>query len=195
MKRTILSLWLVIALLLGGCATMQQTAELSKVKFTLDHISNVRVAGINLTDVESIENLNMFQIARATLAASRERLPLDLTLHLKSENPIANRVAARLVRMDWTLILDGRETISGSMDQQIKIEAGATQAIPLRMSLNMFEFFNEKSAMDMLELALAFAGEGGGIPYGVALKIHPTIDTPFGPIKYGSPILIEPAGT
>ena len=180
-------------LLLAGCATLPPSAELAKLNFTLDRISDVHVAGIDISNIKSVEDLNHFQLARAVLAVSRQRLPLELTLHLKSENPLANHVAARLVRMGWTLILDGRDTISGSIDRPVEITAGDTQEIPLRLSLNMYDFFNEKSAMDMLDLALAFAGEGGGIPHGVALRLSPTVDTPLGPIRYGTPILIEPA--
>ena len=183
----------IIALLsFSGCATMTQHSDLSKVKFTLDYISDVSVAGINLMHIQSPEDLNMFQVARATLAVSRENLPLNLTLHLKSENPLANRVAAKLIRIDWTLVLDGRDTVSGTMHNNIKLNAGEVESIPLSLSLNMFEYFNEKSAMDMLDLALAFAGSDGAIPQGVALKVRPTIDTIFGPITYGKGILIEP---
>ncbi len=123
---------------------------------------------------------------------ARKNLPLDLTLHLKIENPLDNHVTATLTSLDWTLILDGRETISGTLAEDVTLPAGGVQDIPLRLSLNMFDFFNEKSAMDLLDLALAFAGEGGGIPRGVALKVRPTIDTPFGPITYGKPFIIEP---
>lgn len=182
----------IASLLLSACATLSPTYDLSKVKFTLDHISSVRVAGIDLMDIGSLDELNVFQMARATLAISRENLPLDLTLHLKSENPLANQVAATLTSMDWTLILDGRETIHGTLAENVTLPAGEMQDIPLQLSLNMFEFFNEKNAMDMLDLALAFAGEGGGIPKGIALKVRPTIDTPFGPITYGKPFIIEP---
>ena len=183
---------MVATLLISGCATLMQPTDLSKVKFSLDHVSAVRMAGIDLMKVDTLDELNIFQMARATMALSRENLPLNLTLHLKSENPLANQVAARLTRMDWTLVLDGRDTISGSMEKNIKLAAGEAQDIPLNLSLNMFEFFNEKSVMDMLELALAFAGEDGAIPEGVALKVRPTIDTIFGPITYGKDLLIEP---
>ena len=183
----------ILALLsLSGCATLSQSTDLSKVKFSLDRISNVSVAGINLMHIQSPEDLNMFQIARATLAISRENLPLNLTLHLKSENPLANKVAAKLIRIDWTLVLDGRDTVSGTMHNNIKLTAGKAEDISLTLSLNMFEYFNEKSALDMLDLALAFAGADGSIPQGVALKVRPTIDTIFGPITYGKGILIEP---
>jgi len=183
---------LVATLLISGCATLMQPSDLSKVKFSLDRVSAVRLAGIDLMKIDSLEEINMFQMARATMALSREDLPLNLTLHLKSENPLANQVAARLTRMDWTLVLDGRDTISGSMEKNIQLAAGESHDIPLNLSLNMFEFFNEKSVMDMLELALAFAGEDGAIPAGVALRVRPTIDTIFGPITYGKDLLIEP---
>jgi len=182
---------ILLLLSFSGCATLSQNNELSKVKFSLDRISDVRVAGINLMHITSPEDLNMFQIARATLAVSRENLPLNLTLHLKSENPLANRVAAKLVRIDWTLVLDGRDTVSGTMHNNINLAAGKSENIPLSLSLNLFEYFNEKSAMDILDLALAFAGADGQIPQGVALKVRPTIDTIFGPITYGKGILIE----
>lgn len=191
LSRLTLAITATATLLLSGCASLQQGIDLSAVKFRLERVSNVHVAGINISNTRSVEELNMFQVARATLAVSRKRLPLDLTLHLQSENPMANRVAARIVRMEWTLILDGRETISGVMERPVTIAAGESREIPLRISLNMFEFFDEKSAADLLDLALAFAGEGGGIPHGVAIKVRPTIDTPFGPIRYGRALLIE----
>jgi len=178
-------------LFLSSCATMLPMKDLSKVKFSLDRVSAVQVAGIDLMNIDTLDELNMFQVARATMAVSRESLPLDLTLHLKSENPLANQVAASLTRMDWTLILDGRETVSGTLEKNIALAAGEAEDIPLHLSLNMFKFFNDKNAMDMIELALAFASEDGQLPQGVALKIRPTIDTVFGPITYGKSILIE----
>ncbi len=180
------------AIFLASCASFITPTDLSKVKFSLDRVSAVRLAGIDLMDVKTLDELNMFQIGRATMALSRESLPLNLTLHLKSENPLANQVAARLTRMDWTLVLDGRDTISGTMEKNIQLVAGEAQDIPLNLSLNMFEFFDERSAMDMLELAMAFAAEGDAMPQGVALKIRPTIDTIFGPITYGKALLIKP---
>ena len=150
------------------------------------------MAGIDLMDINSLDGLNVFQMGRATLAMARKNLTLDLTLHLKTENPLDNQVTATLTSLDWTLILDGRETINCTLAEDVTLPAGDVQDIPLRLSLNMFDFFNEKSAMDLLDLALAFAGEGGGIPEGVALKVRPTIDTPFGPITYGKAFIIEP---
>ena len=190
-QRLALIFGATLLLLLSSCATLQQAMELSSVKFTFDRVSSARVAGIDLMNLRSVEQLDMFQMARATLALSRENLPLDLTVHVKTENPLVNQVAATLVSMDWTLMLDGRETISGTLNDRISLPAGEAQTIPLRLSLNMFKFFNEKNAVDLLDLALAFAGSKGSIPQGVALKVRPTIDTPLGLMRYKE-MLIEP---
>ncbi len=191
LKRWTMILGAGVLLLLSSCATLEKAMDLSSVRFTFDRVSSVRVAGIDLMNIDAIDELNMFQVGRATLAVSRKNLPLDLTVHVKTENPVINRVAATLVSMDWILMLDGRETISGTLNERIKLPAGKAQTIPLRLHLNMFKFFNEKNAMDMLDLALAFAGSKGKMPQGVALKIRPTIDTPLGLMRYRE-MLIEP---
>ncbi|PIW44109.1 MAG: hypothetical protein COW18_13970 [Zetaproteobacteria bacterium CG12_big_fil_rev_8_21_14_0_65_54_13] len=191
-NRLLLIMAVITPLFFTACASLRSLTTLSQVEFTLDHISSVKVAGIDLMRIDSPEQLNMYQIARASLALSREDLPLELTLHLRSENPQANQIAATLTRLDWTLILDGRETISGTLHDSVRLPAGDATDIPLRLRLNMFEFFNEKSAMDMLDMALAFAAEDGRVPQGLTLKVRPTIDTIFGPMTYGKPILIEP---
>ena len=190
--RPRLILTATLLLLLSSCATLQQAADISSVKFSFDRVSSIRIAGIDLMNIHEINELNMFQIARATLAVSRENLPLDMTVHLKTENPLINQIATTLVSMDWTLMLDGRETISGTLNERITLPAGKAQTIPLKLSLNMVKFFNEKNALDMLDLALAFAGSGGSVPEGVALKIRPTIDTPLGLMRYRE-MLIQPA--
>ncbi len=190
-RRSTMALAATMALLLSSCATLQQAMEFSSVKFTFDRVSSAKVAGIDLMNIRSVEEMNMFEVARATLAVSRKNLPLDLTVQVKTENPVINQIAATLVSMDWTLMLDGRETISGTFNERITLPAGEKQTIPLRLRLNMFKFFNEKNAMDMLDLALAFAGSGGSVPEGVALKIRPTIDTPLGLMRYKE-MLIEP---
>jgi len=192
-RRPRLILTATLLLLLSSCATLQQAADISSVKFSFDRVSSVRIAGIDLMNIDEINELNIFQIARATLAVSRENLPLDMTVHLKTENPLINQIATTLVSMDWTLMLDGRETISGTLNERITLPAGKAQTIPLRLSLNMVKFFNEKNALDMLDLALAFAGSGGSVPEGVALRIRPTIDTPFGLMRYRE-MLIQPSG-
>jgi hypothetical protein len=181
---------LALGLLLGvvGCATLQQFAALRSVDFSLDRVSSPRLAGIDLQQVRSYEDLGYADAARLALALVQESLPMDFRLHLRAENPTDNSTEARLMRMDWTLLLQDRETVSGVFEEEVLLPPGQPQDIPLLISLDLVDFF-EGSAQDLLELALSIAGQGGA-PKEVALRASPMVDTPLGPIRYPTPITI-----
>jgi hypothetical protein len=173
---------------LSACATLQQMAALRNVEFTLDRVSDLRLAGIDLGRVDSFDDLGLGDAGRLALAVSQRRLPLDLRLHLMAENPEGNTTDARLVRMDWTLLLQDRETLSGVFDGNVLLPPGQPTDVPVDISLNLVEFF-EGSARDLVELALSLSGQGGA-PKNVALRATPVVDTPLGPMRYPRPITI-----
>jgi hypothetical protein len=175
-------------LALGGCATLQQIAALRNVEFSLDRVSGAHLAGIDLERVRSFHDLSLLDAGRLTLAVSRGDLPLDFQVHVLAENPAANSTDARLVKMDWTLLLQGRETLSGVFDGDVLLPPGQPTDLPIGVRLNLVDFF-EGSAQDLLELALSVAGVGGA-PKEVALRATPTINTPLGPMRYPRPITI-----
>ena len=181
-------LTLAALLLTTGCATLQQLAALRSVDFGFDSVSDVRLAGVDLARVDSYDDLSIADAARLAMAIARDELPLDMRLQLTGENPAENTTDARLVRMDWTLLLDARETVSGVFDQEVVLPPGQVRPIPLDVSLNLVDFF-EGSAVDLVELALAVAGQGDAKQVGV--RATPTVNTALGPIRYPEPITIE----
>ncbi len=189
-SRWLLTLGLVALVgLTTGCATLQQFAALQDVAFSLDGVSNVRLAGIDLDRVRSYEDLGLQDAGRLALAISQKDFPLDLTLHVGAENPQDNDTDARLTRMDWTLLLESRETLSGILEDEVLLRPGQPEDIPVVVSLNLLDFF-EGSAQDLFELGLALAGQGGAAKE-VALRFSPTIHTPLGPMTYPQPITIR----
>jgi hypothetical protein len=177
-----------LTLTISGCATLQQMAALRNVDFSLDHLSGVRLAGIDLARIDSYDDLGLADATRLVLAVTEGDLPLDFQLHLLAENPADNSTDARLVRMDWTLFLQDRETLSGVLEDEVVLPPGQPQDIPMTVSLNLIEFF-DGSARDLAELALSFAGQGGA-PKEVSLRATPVVSTPLGPIRYPGPITI-----
>ncbi len=172
----------------SGCQTLREVASLRNVRFYVDRLSEVRLAGIDLTRVRSYEDLNPLDVGRLTVAVAQKKLPLSLTLHLRAENPEENTVNARLVKMSWTLLLENRETISGTYDREVVLAPGHPEVVPIQVELDLISFF-EGNARDLAELALALAGVGGA-PKNVALRATPTIQTALGPIRYPGPITI-----
>jgi hypothetical protein len=177
-----------LTVLLAGCATLQQLAALRDVDFSVDRVSGVRLAGIDLTGVRSYSDLGVTDAGRLALAVSQRELPMDFRVHLTALNPEDNSVDARLVRLDWTLFLQGRETLSGVFADETLLPRGQPTDVPISVSLDLIDFF-EGSARDLLDLALAVSGQGGA-PTEVTLRAVPTVDTALGPIRYPEPITI-----
>ncbi len=178
----------VLALASAGCTTIRGVAALRHVDFSLDRVSDVRLAGVALERIRSYQDLSVGEIAQLGVAVARENMPLDFLLHIQAENPADNSVTAQLVRLDWTLLLQRRETISGSVDKSYALRPGVPQDVPIAMHLDLTDFF-EGSAKDLVELALNLAGQGGE-PKEITLRGTPTVDTPLGPIRYPEPITI-----
>lgn len=176
------------SLSLGGCATLQSIAALRQVDFAIDRVADVRLAGVTVDRIREVRDLSALELASIGTALSRGDLPLEFQLHVGALNPADNSVPARLVQMDWTLLLEDRETISGRVDREVVLEPGVRGNIPIDIRLDLADFF-QKNTRDMIDLALAVAGAGGA-PKRVALRALPTIQTALGPIRYPQPITI-----
>lgn len=192
MQKTKRLLGLLIATIalstLPSCQTLQEIANLRDVRFAVDRVAGAQLAGIDLSRVRSYEDLNATDVLRLTRAAAEQRLPLSFVLHLTAENPSTNSVPARMVQMDWTLLLEDRETVSGTFNENVVLPPGEPTGIPISIRLDLVEFFGE-NLRDLVELALAVSGEGGQ-PKQVKLQAIPTIETTLGPIRYPQPITI-----
>lgn len=171
-----------------GCATLQQLAALRNVDFAMDRVSDPRLAGIDLVRIRSFDDLTVMDAGNLALSVSRNELPLDFRLHLVAENPADNHTDARLIRMEWTLLLQGRETVSGVFEEETLLPPGEPKDVPLTIRLDLMEFF-QGSAQDLLELALSVADQGG-TPKEITVTASPTIQTPLGPMQYPQPITI-----
>lgn len=172
---------------LSGCTTLQQLAALRQVDFRLEGVSGVRLAGVELASVDRYTDLSLSEVASVVQAVSQRSLPLDLRLDVTGENPADNATDARLLRMDWTLLLDRRETVSGVVSDAVLLPPGSRRPIPVTVSMDLMTFF-DGSARELVDLALAIAGRGDGVE--VALRAMPTVDTALGPIRYPDPITI-----
>lgn len=170
----------------SACATLQQIGALQQVDFSLRGVSQVHLAGIDFTRVRSFSDLSFAEAASLAAAVRDRDLPLTLDLDVMALNPRDNHADARLVQLDWTLFLEGRETVSGMVDREVVLPRGEPIAVPVGVSLNLVEFY-EGNAQDLFELAQSLAGVGGESKE-VAVEARPTVQTNLGPIRYPRPI-------
>ena len=176
-------------LALPACQTLRQVANLRNVDFAIDDVDNAELAGIPLDQIQGPNDVRFSDLGRLGTALARGEMPMRFTLMLGANNPAENEMDARLVRMDWTLLLENRETISGTFNKNVVLPAGQVTTVPIEMRLDLLDFF-ERGGQDLLELALSVAGVGGE-PKNVSLRARPSINTPIGPIQYPQPITIQ----
>lgn len=189
MSRTRRPLALVaLAATLVGCATIRQITALKRVDFSLDGVRDGRLAGVDIQRIATYDDLSALDVGRISLALVRGDVPLDFRVIVKAENPADNGTAATLVKLQWTLLLDDKETINGVLDTAVTIPPGQTAYIPLPMHLNLRQFF-DGPARSLVNLAAAAAGLTSR-PTRIAVRAVPTINTPLGPITYPEPITI-----
>jgi hypothetical protein len=178
----------LLAALAVGCATLQEIASLRFVDFAIGGTSDGRIAGVPLDRVRSYSDLRASDLLQVVAALQARQVPLSFTLHVDASNPDSNQVAARLLRLDWTLWLEDRETVQGRLDREFVLPPGRTVDVPIAVELDLARFF-EDNARDLVDLAAAVAGRGGSAR-NVKLTARPTVSTPLGDLTYPDEITI-----
>jgi hypothetical protein len=178
----------VVSLGLAACATARGILALRQVDFSVDRVASVRLAGVPLDQIRSAADVGMLDAGRIAAAVLRRQIPLEFDVHVLGRNPAENQTTARLTRLQWILDLNGRETVSGTLDTPYTFEPGAVTDVTVPVRLDLAQFF-QGSAADALDLAMGLAGLGSRRTE-VALRAIPTIDTPLGPIQYPRAITI-----
>lgn len=177
----------LVLVLLAGCTALREAANLRNVEFRINRLTETRLAGVDVSNVESYEDLSSRDVLQLGAALADGTLPLSFVLHLRALNPADNNENARLARMEWTLLLDEKETVSGTYEGDVLLRPGEPTDVPVQMDLDLVRFFDE-NLREFVDLVTALSGEGP--PQGVKLRVQPTINTRFGRLKYPSPITV-----
>jgi hypothetical protein len=184
---------LVLAMtMLGSCGIMEQASELqtfARCQFRLKSVQNIRLAGVNVQQIDEIADLSIMEMAKLTTAFTSNDMPLKMTLNLEVKNP--NRSNAALNELDWILFIDDIEMTRGNLHGRTEIPPdGGLAVLPIAMEFNLFEVLSGKSADALINFALNLAGAGNK-PTRIMLKAKPTLYVGSKPITYPGYIKIE----
>ena len=183
--------WIAILLLSSvmGCASALELAAMRQVEFRFDGISDAQIAGIHLEGLHSTDDVSVLDLGRLTLAVASKDVPLDLIVHVTGQNPATNNVTARMIALDWSYLVDERETVSGRLSERYVFPPGQSTDVPVIVTFNMFRLFGG-TRKDLLNTALALAGQRSS-RHTVTLRLIPSIDTPAGRLRYPVPISLD----
>lgn len=174
---------------IGGCAGLKETLALRQVDFRYDRISDPAIAGLSLAKLTRYEDLSIVDVGRLALAVAAKDVPLDITVHLQGTNPEANNTTARLVKLDWTYLVDDREIITGHLAQEFVFPPGRPTDLPLGVRFNLVDAFGGDGKV-LFDTALILSGQQTSTRK-VTLRLAPTIESPLGPIRYPVPITLD----
>lgn len=185
-----LFLCFILASVCFSCSGVQKTIEnAERLKFKLGKVEKLKVGGVNLSNVRSINDINLIDGASLLASFTLGKLPATFTVNLIAKNPDTypggSAESSSLIKgLDWRLLVDNTEMITGSIDQTIEIPGvGKSTTIPIPVSVDLYKLLGDGGYEKLMNLALSIGGKSGSSSR-LTLKIKPTIDTFLGGISY-----------
>jgi hypothetical protein len=171
-------------------------ANISKLQFKLENVTGLSIAGIEIAGKSGISDFSFTDGLKLTNAFATKSFPANFILNLGALNPNdgsapgTKQTSANITSLDYRLIIDDVPTITGDIDAPVSVPGnGQSTIIPLRMSLDLYQFFGNKGYEGIANLALALGGLNKS-PAKVKLDIKPTVKTSLGLIAYPSRITV-----
>ncbi len=201
MKSTRRAILLLIACgtTLTACQSLKDiTSALSsfqQLQFKLGEVNNFRLAGVDISRLANPTSLGISEAAKLLSAYQRDEIPVSFRLNVEAKNP--NDGSARtggadlfVKKMVWTLYIDDKKTIDGTVSKKLRIPAnGATEIIPIDIGLDLVDFFGDRGYEDLLNLAFAIGGVDGSSSK-LRLGARVTVETPLGDVEYPDELTI-----
>ncbi len=183
----------VSLLLLGSCAMLQDMAtaltNLQRLRFRLSQVHDFRLMGISLSGKSRLNQFSPLDGIKLLQAFQSKRLPADFVLDILAVNPNdgtggSSKTVSTLTSLESRLLIDGTPTITGNIEQPVEIPGtGQESVIPIRLSIDLMEFFGNQRYNDLLNLALAIGGMNRDATR-LSLDAQPRVSTPYGAITY-----------
>lgn len=198
-RASVTSVVLAGVMALSSCATLTDMASviasLKQLRFKLSGVRDFKLLGLDLSGKAGIGDFSTMDGLRALQAYQSKKLPVEFVVDILAVNPNdgtggSRKSTSTLTGLECRLLIDGQPTVTGDIDQPFEIPGtGQESIVPMRISLDLFDFFSDRRYEDLLGLALAIGGKNRS-PAKIALDAQPTVSTPLGPITYPNRITI-----
>jgi len=178
-----------------SCGVLQTFQNISRLQFKLGSVTNLLLNGIDITTKTRLEDFSSTEILKLSTSVINKKMPVSFVVNVDALNPNDGsggkpKTDYQLTKFPWTLLIDEKETISGDLDSPISVPgSGQTVKFPLRMQLDLFSFFENKSYEDLVKLALNISGRGNE-EMNIKLVAQPTISSPLGNLTYPNKLVI-----
>jgi hypothetical protein len=186
-------------LFIQSCETLDQLTRtlmnLRRLQFKLGGIHDFGLLDINLSGKSALADFSAAEGLKLLQGFRTKRLPAELTLDILVQNPNdgtggSTKTVSTLTGLESRLLIDGKPTVYGNIDKPIEIPGtGQAATVPVRMSIDLYEFFGQQGYEEIIGLALDIGGRRGDMTR-ISLDAQPKVSTPYGEIVYPGRITI-----
>ncbi len=147
---------MVIAItVFSGCSTIQSISSLKSCNFAMKNVTDVSVAGVNLTDKSSFKDVSTTDVLKLGAAYLTKQFPLSFNVNVNVTNP--NATTAKLAGLDYILWIDDVKMTSGSMNQSLSVAQNETAVMPLNFSIDLLNILQGESKDKILSFGCGLA--------------------------------------
>lgn len=174
MKKKLFAV-LSLILILPSCDILRQVEEmkmLSKCEFRINSVTDIHLAGVNVSRIQQISDVRPLDLLRLTNAVLNDDLPLNFNLNLEVKNP--NDQAASLNRLEWILFIDELQMLQGTVNERFSTGPGETGLLPVQIGFNLAEVLQDERSDKIIDFGLGLA-EGSGKTSRVMVKLKPSV--------------------
>ena len=177
-KLTIILAVTATLLFAGGCG-LAQLINLINCKFNLANVSDITWAGINLSNIKSVSDLQWSDLQKAIQAVKNKDFRIGCNVNVNAKNETEK--PAKLCAFDYDLLLEGSSIAQGSStDRTTIINPQTTTRIAVPLSMDLVSIFKNGDTKNVINLARNLTDYGNGKESNVKVKFTPYINTPNG---------------
>lgn len=184
MKRNTLFVILCCCIIaFSGCSILQ-FSNLLNCKFAMSGVRNVTWAGINFSNINSLQDLSITNMTKALDAIKRMDFTITCDVNVKTENP-TNRMA-RLIGYDYELFLNGQPNAiakGSSRDKEYIIPANSTAEIPIPVTMDLVSVVKNREVGSIIQCIRDIQGKGNGTSSDVTVKFTPYLSMGRAPVR------------
>lgn len=185
MNRRVLVLVFLASFLASGCSVVEQvvaTKTLQQCTFEVNKLDKINLAGIEVRPGMKRADLSIAQVMQLSGALFSNELPLTFDVVLNIENP--NDRQAMMSRMDYNILLDGREMINGRLNDTFTIPANSSALVPVTVQADLIKVFSGQQTDALVNLAFRLVGTPTAQPVELQVNIKPYIELGLRQIPY-----------
>lgn len=193
MKKIILAPILSLCVMLTSCSVLsgladqiKSIANLANCEYSLNSVSNVSVAGVDVKKVAGGQ-IGVTDVAKLAASIINKQIPLAMDFNVGIKNPTETN--AMLSVMDWIVNVQNTQLAQGSTTNTYKINAGRTSTVPLSVATDMYRIFSKDGIESLKNFASSFKSDGTSSKVGI--KVRPSLNVGSQVLKTPNYITIE----